>query len=49
METRTIGFIGFGEVGRTFAREMKSRGADVFYYDIVTKKTEPWILSLSLC
>jgi len=48
METHTIGFIGFGEVGRTFAREMKSRGADVFYHDLVTKETEPWILALSL-
>ena len=48
METQRIGFIGFGEVGRTFAREMKSRGADVFYYDLVTKETESWIFSLSL-
>ena len=48
METQRIGFIGFGEVGRTFAQEMRSRGADVFYYDLVTKKTEPWISSLSL-
>jgi 3-hydroxyisobutyrate dehydrogenase-like beta-hydroxyacid dehydrogenase len=48
METQRIGFIGFGEVGRTFAREMKSRGADVFYYDLVTKETEPWIFSHSL-
>lgn len=48
METKKIGFIGFGEVGKTFAQEMKSRGADVFYYDIVNKKPESWISSLSL-
>ena len=48
METQRVGFIGFGEVGRTFAREMKSRGADVFYFDLVTKETESWIVSLSL-
>jgi 3-hydroxyisobutyrate dehydrogenase-like beta-hydroxyacid dehydrogenase len=47
MEKR-IGFIGFGEVGRTFAQEMKSKGADVFYFDIASKKTESWIASLSL-
>jgi 3-hydroxyisobutyrate dehydrogenase-like beta-hydroxyacid dehydrogenase len=48
METQRIGFIGFGEVGRTFAREMKSRGADVFYYDLVAKETEPGVFSLTL-
>jgi 3-hydroxyisobutyrate dehydrogenase-like beta-hydroxyacid dehydrogenase len=48
VETREIGFIGFGEVGRTFAQEMKSKGAGVCYYDIVNKKAEPWISSLSL-
>jgi phosphoglycerate dehydrogenase-like enzyme len=47
METQTIGFIGFGEVGRIFAQAMKSRGADVFYYDLVNKETEPCIFSLS--
>lgn len=26
-EPQKIGFIGFGEVGRTFAQEMKSKGA----------------------
>ena len=29
MENQRIGFIGFGEVGRTFAQEMKLRGADL--------------------
>jgi len=47
MEKR-IGFIGFGEVGRAFAHEMRSKGAEVFYYDVMDKKPEPWIGSLSL-
>ncbi len=48
METKSIGFIGFGEVGRAFGLEMKSRGADLFYYDIADKRFEPWISPLSL-
>jgi 3-hydroxyisobutyrate dehydrogenase-like beta-hydroxyacid dehydrogenase len=32
-----IGFIGFGEVGRTFAQELCARGAAVFYSDVVDK------------
>ncbi len=48
METKRVGFIGFGEVGRAFAFEMRSKGAEVFYYDMVEKKPEPWIISLSL-
>ncbi len=48
MENKSIGFIGFGEVGRAFGLEMKSRGADLFYYDIAVKGPEPWISSLSL-
>ena len=48
METKRIGFIGFGEVGRAFALEMRSKGAEVFYYDVMDKKPEPWIGSLSL-
>jgi len=48
MERQKIGFIGFGEVGRVFAREMKNRGAEVYYYDIVEKKREGWIPLLSL-
>ncbi len=43
-----LGFIGFGEVGRTFASEMKSRGAELFYYDVVNKKPENWIAPLPL-
>ena len=48
METKKIGFIGFGEVGRTFSQEMKARGAEVYFYDIVNKKPESWIVSLPL-
>ncbi len=32
-----IGFIGFGEVGQTFARAMRAHGAEVYYYDIADK------------
>jgi 3-hydroxyisobutyrate dehydrogenase-like beta-hydroxyacid dehydrogenase len=48
MEKERVGFIGFGEVGRIFAQEMKARGAEVHYYDIVEKKPEEWILSLPM-
>ena len=48
METKRIGFIGFGEVGRVFALEMRSKGAEVFYYDVVQKKPEPRISFLPL-
>ena len=48
MEAKKFGFIGFGEVGRAFAQEMKSRGAVVFYHDVADMKPEPWIGSLSL-
>ena len=48
MEIKRIGFIGFGEVGRAFAHEMRFKGAEVFYYDVMDKKPEPWIGSLSL-
>lgn len=43
METKKIGFIGFGEVGRAFSQEMKAKGAEVYYYDIVDKKPEEGI------
>lgn len=43
-----VGFIGFGEVGGTFAREMQTRGAEVFYYDVADKKPEHWITPLPL-
>jgi len=46
--TKKIGFIGFGEVGRAFSREMKAEGAKVYYYDIVDKKPEEWITFLRL-
>lgn len=48
MDTIKVGFIGFGEVGRTFSQEMKARGAEVYYYDIVEKKPEEWISSLPM-
>ncbi len=48
METKRIGFIGFGEVGRSFALEMKRKGAEVFYYDILHHITEFGIPALSL-
>jgi 3-hydroxyisobutyrate dehydrogenase-like beta-hydroxyacid dehydrogenase len=48
MDRKRIGFIGFGEVGRTFSKEMTSRGAEVFYYDIVDKKPEEGIGFLPL-
>ncbi len=43
METKKIGFIGFGEVGKTFSKEMTANGAEVYYYDIVDKKPEEGI------
>jgi 3-hydroxyisobutyrate dehydrogenase-like beta-hydroxyacid dehydrogenase len=43
-----IGFIGFGEVGSTFSREMRSRGAEVYYFDVVDKDPEEGIVSLPL-
>ncbi len=48
MEEKRIGFIGFGEVGKTFAKEMSTRGAEVYYYDIVNKEPEEWITFLPL-
>ena len=48
METKKIGFIGFGEVGMTFSKEMTANGAEVYYYDIVDKKPEEGISFLPL-
>jgi 3-hydroxyisobutyrate dehydrogenase-like beta-hydroxyacid dehydrogenase len=48
MGTPRIGFIGFGEVGKTFAREMQSRGAEVSYYDVVSQEPEDWAAPLPL-
>ncbi|HSB03691.1 MAG TPA: NAD(P)-binding domain-containing protein [Thermodesulfobacteriota bacterium] len=45
---KKVGFIGFGEVGRTFSREMKEKGVEVFYYDIVDKEPEQGIVFLPL-
>jgi 3-hydroxyisobutyrate dehydrogenase-like beta-hydroxyacid dehydrogenase len=38
---RRIGFIGFGEVGRTFATAMMVGGAEVSYYDVVRTDAVP--------
>ena len=43
-----IGFIGFGEVGRTFSREMRGRGGEVYYFDIIDKNPEEGIAFLPL-
>jgi 3-hydroxyisobutyrate dehydrogenase-like beta-hydroxyacid dehydrogenase len=41
LEPARIGFIGFGEVGRTFAAAMLTRRAEVFYFDIVRTDAVP--------
>ena len=41
MKPAKIGFIGFGEVGKTFASAMVARGAEVSYYDIVRTDAVP--------
>jgi len=48
MELKKIGFIGLGEVGRIFSREMKAKGADVYYFDVITKEAEDWIQFLPI-
>ncbi len=48
MEATTIGFIGFGEVGRAFSPEMRTRGAEVYYYDVVKKDPPEGIAFLPL-
>jgi len=48
MDAARIGFIGFGEVGRTFSQEMKARGAEVCYYDLVAKEPAAGIAPLPL-
>lgn len=35
METKKIGYIGFGEVGRAFSHEMKTKGAEVYYSEFM--------------
>jgi len=44
--TKKIGFVGFGEVGRTFARAMRTTGAVVYYFDTQDKDPEEGIVSL---
>jgi 3-hydroxyisobutyrate dehydrogenase-like beta-hydroxyacid dehydrogenase len=41
MEPTRIGFIGFGEVGKTFAAAMVAGGAEVSYYDLVRSDAVP--------
>ena len=48
MKVQKIGFIGFGEVGRAFAQELQTNGAEISYYDIVNKKNESWVTFLPL-
>jgi len=48
METTRIGFIGFGEVGRTFCQVMRAAGAEVYYYDVVRKEPAAGVTSVSL-
>ena len=39
-----IGFIGFGEVGQTFASAMVAGGADVSYYDVIRTDALPGVV-----
>jgi 3-hydroxyisobutyrate dehydrogenase-like beta-hydroxyacid dehydrogenase len=48
MKKERVGFIGLGEVGSTFSREMRSRGAEVYYVDVVDKDPGEGIVSLPL-
>jgi 3-hydroxyisobutyrate dehydrogenase-like beta-hydroxyacid dehydrogenase len=48
MQAPRVGFIGFGEVGRTFSKEMSAKGAEVHYYDVVNRQPEPRITDLPL-
>jgi len=48
MEAIRIGFIGFGEVGRTFSCAMKARGVEVYYYDVVEKEQAVGVTPLPL-
>ena len=41
MNPTKIGFIGFGEVGKTFASAMTDSGAEVSYYDVVRTDAVP--------
>lgn len=47
-EMKRFGFIGLGEVGKAFSKEMEARGAEVHYYDVISKKQEKWITFLPL-
>jgi len=49
MESREIGFIGFGVVGQTFAQAMQECGAKIYYYDVLGENHQvarPSFLSL---
>ena len=47
-KAQRIGFIGFGEVGKTFASAMVARGAEVSYYDVVRTDAVPGAAYCSL-
>jgi 3-hydroxyisobutyrate dehydrogenase-like beta-hydroxyacid dehydrogenase len=42
-KVQQIGFIGFGEVGKTFASAMAAGGAEVSYYDVVRTDAVPGV------
>lgn len=42
-EDQRIGFIGFGEVGKTFASAMVAAGVEVSYYDVVRTDAVPGV------
>lgn len=48
MTSAKIGFIGFGEVGSTFARAMMEKGAEVCYHDVVMTDAVPGAVPCSL-
>lgn len=47
-KAQRIGFIGFGEVGKTFASAMVAGGADVSYYDVIRTDALPGVVYLPL-
>jgi len=47
-KVQRIGFIGFGEVGKTFASAMVARGAEVSYYDVIRTDAVPGAAYCSL-
>ena len=41
VKAKRVGFIGFGEVGKTFASTMVDQGAEVSYYDVIRNEALP--------